>query len=490
MILTEQQRSFIETNAYPLFLHAPAGCGKTTTLYEKIKHFLRQKPDAKVLIVVFNVLIKDQLKEKFKEHKTVNITTLHSFLYSVFKQKHGPVLLTSKKLKEEFKDKDKFNEYKKKLLNQKPPVFNHVLFEVDAMYNPSAYISALLNYDLIIVDEVQDLNQRHLSIFSTLLNHGFKNLILAGDLYQTIYSFQGASVEDLKRFLLIHNFTRKDLSTSFRYGQNLADILSAIIGQTIISQSGQNSSVFGVSYISKKQFVQSIAYLLYHAFIKDMNLTAPKLQNEYENQLFKEFVTLQHTNSTLSILVRNRNEIGLLTQTLRKNDVPFLDLTQLNLKAQKTVEKLEEYILGNNKALDEIPEPFREINNEITRYSHDALLEVLPMLVEKIKNIKNKVAVSSSVPIKVATIHSVKGLEFDGVIMPFVNNNSIPAIYGDPEEEKRVFYVALSRAKKMVILGFSEKTPSPFIEPIKPYLTIFKLTPAKRPVQMSLFQRF
>ena len=52
----------------------------------------------------------------------------------------------------------------------------------------------------------------------------------------------------------------------------------------------------------------------------------------------------------------------------------------------------------------------------------------------------------------VSTIHSAKGREWSTVIIPFVNEGTIPSIVGEIGEEKRVLYVGMTRAKNNLIL--------------------------------------
>ncbi|MBO4323538.1 MAG: UvrD-helicase domain-containing protein, partial [Clostridia bacterium] len=80
--------------------------------------------------------------------------------------------------------------------------------------------------------------------------------------------------------------------------------------------------------------------------------------------------------------------------------------------------------------------------------------------------------------IPLITVHQSKGSEFDEVILVGADENEFPSYAarqsGDDEEEKRVFYVALSRAKKKFIITYSksvrygdkeyERNPSPYIE--------------------------
>lgn len=75
----------------------------------------------------------------------------------------------------------------------------------------------------------------------------------------------------------------------------------------------------------------------------------------------------------------------------------------------------------------------------------------------------------------VITVHQSKGLEFDHVIIPFLNKGMFPLDFQgtNQEEECRLFYVAMTRAKKTLLLtrhvkehstSKREKERSPFID--------------------------
>lgn len=57
--------------------------------------------------------------------------------------------------------------------------------------------------------------------------------------------------------------------------------------------------------------------------------------------------------------------------------------------------------------------------------------------------------------IPIVTVHQVKGLEFDHVFIAGFNEKIFPSGLSEIEEEKRLFYVALTRAKKRVYLSYS-----------------------------------
>lgn len=70
----------------------------------------------------------------------------------------------------------------------------------------------------------------------------------------------------------------------------------------------------------------------------------------------------------------------------------------------------------------------------------------------------------------IITVHQAKGAEFDVVFLAGVNDFQFPNHYGDPEEEKRIFYVAITRAKELLYLSYTSvnkngrpTSPSPYL---------------------------
>ena len=78
--------------------------------------------------------------------------------------------------------------------------------------------------------------------------------------------------------------------------------------------------------------------------------------------------------------------------------------------------------------------------------------------------------------VQLVTMHSAKGLEYTTVILPDVNEGNVPQKKADkidnPEEERRVFYVAMTRAKEKLFLFYLKKNiekkvlPSRFLKEI------------------------
>lgn len=62
--------------------------------------------------------------------------------------------------------------------------------------------------------------------------------------------------------------------------------------------------------------------------------------------------------------------------------------------------------------------------------------------------------------VTVTTYHGSKGREWDTVILPFWNENRFPLPYANPEEEKRLAYVGITRAKERLIITRTRELPS------------------------------
>ena len=70
--------------------------------------------------------------------------------------------------------------------------------------------------------------------------------------------------------------------------------------------------------------------------------------------------------------------------------------------------------------------------------------------------------------VTLATIHATKGLEWERVFLIGVNDGLYPISHAKTkeqmEEEKRLFYVAITRAETYLNISSTGKAPSPFIE--------------------------
>lgn len=102
--------------------------------------------------------------------------------------------------------------------------YRQIIKEVKNKYNE-------LNYKYIIVDEYQDITFQRFLFVKRLIEYFNAKLITVGDDWQSIYAFAGSRLELFNRFKELFIDSRDDmfLSTTYRYGQELADITSKFV---------------------------------------------------------------------------------------------------------------------------------------------------------------------------------------------------------------------------------------------------------------------
>ncbi len=135
--------------------------------------------------------------------------------------------------------------------------------------------------------------------------------------------------------------------------------------------------------------------------------------------------------------------------------------------------------------LDELLERCREF------HSHTAFLAHIAAYRSKLEQESNRKQPEADQgnakrnPVRIMTYHGSKGLEFDTVFLPFLNSGDVP--HGrnlsamELEEERRLFYVAVTRAKKSLYLSCEgmvqgENRQSVFWTELKDYLESLELS--------------
>ena len=179
-----------------------------------------------------------------------------------------------------------------------------------------------------------------------------------------------------------------------------------------------------------------------------------------ENKLPKELIGMNKTK------IYKIDVLGFKNQ--HKELEFFVDMIRKNLKNPKL--KLHDIVIisRNNSTLQKIEAELAE--KKIPTYYLETIQDNKATR-ENIQRIKNRVILS--------TIHGTKGLEFQYVFILDLKQGVFPsALCTDIEEERRLFYVGVTRAKKKLCLCYTENKPSQFLSEITAqdeYLDILQL---------------
>ncbi|MBF0490226.1 MAG: ATP-dependent helicase [Candidatus Omnitrophica bacterium] len=275
-------------------------------------------------------------------------------------------------------------------------------------------------YRYIFVDEYQDVNLIQNTLLKTLVSEGVL-LTVIGDPNQSIYGFRGSQVKFFTRFEEdFPGAAKLYLTENYRSKSNLLSASSQVIAK---------SPSTDVPEIIAKIFDEG--RLVIHEAATD------RAEAEYVVHQIEQMV------GGVSMLSLDSHRVSSYNQAQRS----FGDIAILyRLNAQKNV------VMG---ALDHLGIPYsvsakskikKEELEGVTQETKDEILlqqheEFVDYNVEKVS---------------LLTMHAAKGLEFPVVFMIGCEEKLLPlnldTMKGDSEEERRLFYVGMTRAKEQLFL--------------------------------------
>lgn len=256
-MLTKEQQEVVNIDFKDILLvNAYAGTGKTSTLIE----FCKKRKEKKILYLAYNNSMVKEAEKKFKLLSNVSVKTIHSLAYAEYgiqnKERLGN--LTSKDIQEYFNDEnalfnasftisllkdfcnsaDTMREFcekivlknkkldKEYLVHKLKELWNKITSKESKIAYPHDFYlkeyqlnKPKLDYDFILVDEAQDINE---CVIDIVLKQKAKKVFI-GDTYQSIYAFRGA-VDSLTKLSELENSITLFLTQSFRCPLSIANI--------------------------------------------------------------------------------------------------------------------------------------------------------------------------------------------------------------------------------------------------------------------------
>jgi DNA helicase II / ATP-dependent DNA helicase PcrA len=360
-----------------------------------------------------------------------------------------------------------------------------------------------LRYPLVLVDEFQDINPAQYQLFRLLANdHG--DWLVIGDPNQAIYGFRGAGANYFDRLReQIPRLTEIHLENTFR------------LNQTILKASSQVISAASASF----------PYRMKTAKIGDPTLTVAGLPSaeaeaRYLAALIEKLVgglTFLTTGlevpgkqpvslAEIAVLYRLHAQGEFIGRAFQEKGIPFKRVQERHWSDCPEIRQL----FARLKAL--LPfqgTPLQALDQVMARPVQDPQglapesSGVLPgPSIEALKKLRLSAAAfpgglesflevlslqtgldayePDQENVKLLTLHAAKGLEFRIVLLSGCEANLLPlTIFGnsDLEEERRLFYVGLTRATQNIFLSWAKKrrllgqtlmqSPSPFLADIE-----------------------
>lgn len=415
--------------------------------------------------------------------------------------------------------------YQQKLENNHAVDFDDLLNKTIILLKSTPQVLKKLQntYTHILVDEYQDTNKAQYQIVK-LLASNHQNLTVVGDASQSIYRWRGADYKNLDYLLKdFPNTTTIKLEQNYRSTQTILDVAFAVIQHNtthpILSLWTDKKEGDKPTLFEAEDQDHEAEYIV--STYQNNNLdTAVLYRTNAQSRAFEEVCIRTNTPyllvggvkfydrkeikdvlAYLRLLVNPQDEVSLLRA--QKNgkrrlqafqlqapkislDQPPQDIFDQALHASNYLEKLDP---KDEQDLARI-ENIKELAAVASR--HNTLEEFLESvaLVENLTQAYNSSHKPSTLspqssPLVLMTIHASKGLEFDQVFVTGLEEGVFPHSRSmfDPhqiEEERRLCYVALTRAKSKLTLtytrdrvfygGHTKGLTSRFIEEIPSYM--------------------
>ncbi|MEK6405752.1 MAG: ATP-dependent helicase [Acidobacteriota bacterium] len=340
----------------------------------------------------------------------------------------------------------------------------------------------------IIVDEAQDTNVWLLVILNLLRTKGAK-ITLVGDPDQCIYEFSMANAGYLSQLKERWGIPEKPLSQSFRCNNQIAGAVLNIGGNQAFTGCGDGSNEHRRAFIVRdpgKRFAHSVARfqeLLDHAGI-DKTSTAIICRAHQQLEDIRGEVTYTKLKGLTARLARAsffrdchkdyKKAFQIVESSLRSitEDSGVWDRVDESSESEEA-QKVKMAIWRFVKSDSGLPpvslcgsEWISQLRNGLEKVISNLGVENAPNINLKIKKTglnedQMKLALFDSQglfpPIRQETIHHVKGESIDGVLVlgsaRFWNSVVDSVITGTSSEDRRLAYVAMTRARHVVALG-------------------------------------
>ncbi len=431
--------------------------------------------------------------------------------------------------------------------------FDDLLLKMYEMLNtqPEALIKYQRKFKYIMIDEYQDTNAVQYQI-TKLLGAMNENVCVVGDDAQSIYSFRGATIENILQFQKDYDDVKVvKLEQNYRSTQSILKVANEIIGnnkgqipkqlwtdnktgekiKVVRTMTDNDEGKFVADVIQEQKLrnhyfnrdfailyrtnAQSRAYeeslrrmgITYRIYggvsfyqrkeVKDMLAYLRVIVNQRDEEALKRIINypvrgIGKTSIEKLVIVANEQNISMFEALQRAGEIGFkggtLEAIQnfvtmvryfqtlLNDKnaydvavqvgkhtnlvkelfADKTTEGLARYenvqeLLNSIKNWTEMPD---NEDGEVMAKTLGAFLQQVTLFTDADDDKENGDVV------KLMTIHAAKGLEFGCVFVGGVEENLFPNAMAvntreELEEERRLFYVAVTRAKDKLWLTFS-----------------------------------
>ena len=386
----------------------------------------------------------------------INIHTFHSLGLAILK---------------EHCDKTGLNENFKVISEQEKALYNRDLpqdtLEFDDLIKltvklftdyPEIVKSYQERFQYVSVDEYQDIDKNQYALIRLLVpTNG--NICAIGDPNQAIYGFRGGSAKFFNNFEQDYkNVQIINLKNNYRSTESIVNASNQMIDCfNIISQYDRPHEKITIHTAptdkAEAEFVVSSIEKLIggHSFF---SIDSDRSTGEENELSFDDFAILYRTSAQLTPI----------TEALKRSGMPFVKLSDDLLCDKKPIRQLLKNLTDIQPVTEQLENLSPEIKEGIEDYIFKYLYEFAQQyntrneFIHEVSLLKESDTLDERADrISLMTLHSSKGLEYKCVFIVGLENGILPLYKAQTpeeiEEERRLLYVGMTRAKQRLFLS-------------------------------------
>lgn len=522
--LSVSQDKAVKAGPHPVFILAGPGAGKTRCLVNRIAHLANIVPADRILALTYTRRAAEEMRSRLAPLFAPGIKqpfcdTLHALAWKILKEKYPLKLMNESQAEALFQEANpalskktarqawaELNLMREKCLPLNKPLkesfdaYQSLKNSDPAMPNKDFcdLLEMLADEDLrglwthILVDEIQDLSPLQLRLIQKLCAEDGRGFFAIGDPDQSIYSFRGAA-SDILAYLhsLWPNLEINMLGESWRCAQSILNMARTVLG--IKAQSPPLSSALSHSPLLRLYEFEDDKTEAFTIAKKISQLIGPGAHTLLDLNIKEESLA----PSDIAILIRVKDQAQLFAKALAEQGIPFSAPTEEEFWHDESCIEFLNYA----RKLNTLPSPEELVRGaDFTHLSKNKNFALLLNFWHKSGSWEQfwddltwmeeaEMLSSKSQSVRILTMHASKGLEFHTIFIPGLEKGCLPLEANfykkdenrkvDDEEEKRLLYVALTRASHSVYISHAhkrlvygrkvERNASPFLRIIEPY---------------------
>ena len=462
--LDEYQQSAVKNENSQLLIVAGPGSGKTTVLTQRIAHLIKDKSiqPENCLAITFTRRASQEMRErlnKILENKAslLNIHTFHSLCFSILKENYERAGLN-----EDFtvmSEQEKALCKDEKLLENALGFDDLIILTVKLLTENEDILNTYRSrFKYVSVDEYQDIDENQYKLIRLLVPQD-GNIFVIGDPNQAIYGFRGGDAKFFNNFTQDYPETQViNLKNNYRSTNSIVDASNQMINCfNIVSKFDKPHEKITIHKAptdkAEAEFIASTIENLIggHSFFSIDSQRTDGGECDYS---FSDFAILYRTSSQLPPII----------EALKRTGMPFVKLSNDLLCEQKPVMELINSLNDDEPICEQLKNSNLEIDDYILKY----LINIAKTSKDKNEFI-HKVSLLTEADtldkradrITLMTLHASKGLEFKCVFIAGLENEILPLYRAkeekEIEEERRLLYVGMTRAKERLFLTHAVK---------------------------------